>query len=211
MVEAGINVLIVDDRDLVQWGLRFLLSQQAWVQDCRSARNAAGALELAERYEPHLAVVDLALGLDPELSIVWRLRVACPHLRALLTSPGGSLAAASARHLGASGCVSKSAGTAELVRAMRRVAHGGEYFGCAGERQISRLTVREHEVLELVASGLTNREIASKMQLASDTIKQHTQAVYRKLKARNRTEAVVLAERMGLLHALVPGGARDAI
>jgi DNA-binding NarL/FixJ family response regulator len=107
---------------------------------------------------------------------------------------------AAARAAGASGFVSKDTGAAELTRAVRTIAAGGSVFAtesaASGGTPISG---REREVLRLIAAGATNREIAGELFLSPHTVKEHTSALYRKLDARNRAEAVQRAQRLGLL------------
>ena len=143
MDRRRLRVLIVDDHEVVHWGFRLLLSEQPWVERCLTALNGDEARELARRYEPHVALVDLFVGEE-------------------------------------SG--------AEMCEALRSESPTGP-----------PLTEREREVLDLVAGGATNREIAERLFLSPHTIKEHTSSLYRKLGARNRAEAVQKAQRIGLI------------
>lgn len=111
---------------------------------------------------------------------------------------GGS-ATAAARAAGASGFVSKDMEASEVARAVRRVGLGVTVFAPTAEQPAPLLSEREREVLRLIASGSTNREIAQVLFLSPHTVKEHTSAGYRKLSARNRAEAVQRAQRTGLL------------
>jgi DNA-binding NarL/FixJ family response regulator len=196
-----LRVLVVDDHDVVHWGFRLMLGELDWVERCLSARTGDEALGLTRRYAPDVALVDLFLGEESGPDVCERLRSERPDLRVLLISGAGRISATTARACGASGFVPKDWPAADIARAVRMVALGGALFepppaeGAGGPQ----LTGREREVLEHVAAGATNREIAAELHLSPHTIKEHTSAVYRKLSVRNRAEAVQRAQRLGLL------------
>jgi two-component system response regulator DesR len=106
---------------------------------------------------------------------------------------------AAARAAGASGFVSKDLDAAEVARAVRQVGAGMTLFPPKAEQPAPLLSEREREVLALIAAGSTNREIADQLFLSPHTVKEHTSTLYRKLGARNRAEAVQLAQRIGLI------------
>ena len=83
--------------------------------------------------------------------------------------------------------------------AVRRVGMGMTTFAPKADQPVPMLSEREREVLELIAGGSTNREIAQRLYLSPHTVKEHTSALYRRLNARNRAEAVQRAQRIGLL------------
>ena len=95
--------------------------------------------------------------------------------------------------------MSKDLDARDVVAAVRMVGLGMTMFPRKSEQPAPLLTEREREVLDLVAAGSTNREIAEQLFLSPHTVKEHTSALYRKLGARNRAEAVQLAQRIGLL------------
>jgi len=194
-----LRILVVDDHDVVHWGFRLMLGQQPWVERCLSARNTEEALALARRYEPHVALVDLFVGEESGPQVCERLRSELPSVRVLLISGAGRISAAAARAAGASGFVVKDRPAAEIADAVRIVASGREVFPAEETPAGPPLTVRERDVLELVARGATNREIAANLYLSPHTVKEHTSALYRKLGVRNRAEAVQRAQRLGLL------------
>ena len=194
-----LTVLVVDDHDVVHWGLRLMLGEQPWVERCLAARGSDDALALARRYEPHVALVDLFVGDESGPGISERLRTEVPRVRVLLLSGAGRISPTAARAAGASGFVSKDMPAAALARAVLEVGRGGEVFPPQREPAGPALTIREREVLELVAAGATNPEIAAQLFLSPHTVKEHTSALYRKLEARNRAEAVQRAQRLGLL------------
>jgi DNA-binding NarL/FixJ family response regulator len=194
-----LRVLIVDDHEVVHWGLRALLSGQEWVERCLTASNAEDALELTGRYEPHVALVDLFLGSTSGAELCRELRERSPITNVLLFSGSGRMSAAAARAAGAAGFVSKGLGARDVMEAIRVTGLGGRVFGDAPAEAEDALTEREREVLALVATGATNREIAEQMHLSHHTVKDYTRNVFRKLEVRNRAEAVQRAQRLGLL------------
>jgi two-component system response regulator DesR len=192
-------VLVVDDHDVVHWGFRMLLGEQPWVERCLAARTGAEAVEIVRRFEPHVALVDLFLAGESGADLCASLRHASPQTRVLLISGAGRMSPAAARAAGASGFVSKDLDAMEIAAAVRMVGQGMTIFSPKAEQPAPLLTEREREVLHLIAAGSTNREIAERLYLSPHTVKEHTSALYRKLHARNRAEAVQRAQRIGLL------------
>jgi two-component system response regulator DesR len=197
--DQRLRVLVVDDHDVVQWGFRVLLGEQPWVERCLAARTGPEALELARRFEPHVALVDLFLSDESGANVCEAIRSASPSTRVLLISGAGRMSPAAARAAGASGFVSKDLEARDVVAAVRMVGQGMTMFPPKASQPEPPLTEREREVLDLIAAGSTNREIAERLYLSPHTVKEHTSALYRKLGARNRAEAVRRAQRVGLL------------
>jgi two-component system response regulator DesR len=191
-------VLVVDDHDVVQWGFRLLLAEQPWVERCLTASDTDEAIDLARRYKPHVALVDLFLGEESGAEVCAELREAAPRTRVLLISGAGWISPQAARAAGASGFVPKDWSAEDVAAAVRRVGAGGTVFAARAEQPAAPLTERERDVLALLAGGSTNREIADRLHLSPHTVKEHASSVYRKLGARNRAEAVRRAERLGL-------------
>lgn len=176
-----------------------MLTQQPWVERCVSAHNGQQAMELAKRYEPHVALVDLFIGEESGAQICEQLRAAEPRTRVLLFSGAGEISPQAARAAGASGFAYKDWPARRIAAAVRAVGRGQTVFLAEGRRGAMGLSERERTVLELLAGGATNPEIADSLHLSKHTVKEHTSAVYRKLGVRNRTEAVRRAQRLGLL------------
>jgi DNA-binding NarL/FixJ family response regulator len=194
-----LRVLVVDDHDVVHWGFRLMLTQQPWVERCVTASTGNEALELAQRYRPHVAIVDLFIGEESGAEVCARLRAAEPATRVLLFSGAGSISPHAARAAGASGFAYKDWPAAKIAGAVRLVGLGGTVFERQDSSGVLGLSEREREVLHLMAAGSTNPEIADALHLSKHTVKEHTSSVYRKLGVRNRTEAVQRAQRLGLL------------
>jgi DNA-binding NarL/FixJ family response regulator len=196
--ERKLRVIVVDDHDVVQWGFRLLLTEQPWVERCLSARTSEEAIELTGRYAPHVALVDLFIGKDSGAELCEALRRESPRTRVLLVSGAGWISPQAAKAAGAAGFVSKDWSADDITMAVRMVGKGMTVFAPRCEQPVRLLSEREREVLALMASGATNREIAERLFLSPHTVKEHTSALYRKLEVRNRAEAVRRAERLGL-------------
>lgn len=197
--DVRLRVLVVDDHDVVHWGFRVLLADQPWVERCLAARTADEALALTKTFRPHVALIDLFLADEYGAELSRAVREASPDTRVLLISGAGRMAPAAARAAGASGFISKDSDSREVVRAVRTVGFGLTTFPPKSDQPEPMLSEREREVLDLIAAGSTNKEIAERLFLSPYTVKEHTSALYRKLGARNRAEAVQRAQRVGLL------------
>ena len=197
--QRRLRVLVVDDHDVVHWGFRVMLGQLPWVERTLSARNGPEAIALARRYEPHVALVDLFVGPESGAEITEQLVTLDVPPKVLLISGAGRIAPNAARAAGASGFVLKDWPAAEVAGAVQMVGRGMTVFPPQDPPTALELTPREREVLELIASGATNREIAASLYLSPHTVKEHTSGLYRKLEVRNRAEAVQRAQRLGLL------------
>jgi DNA-binding NarL/FixJ family response regulator len=197
--ERRLRVLVVDDHEVVHWGLRMMLGEQPWVERCLSARNGEEAMALTRRYDPHVALVDLFVGRESGADICERVREASPTTSVLMISGAGRISPTAARAAGAAGFISKDWPAADIARAVRMVGLGMTVFRPQEAPAGPPLTDREREVLELIGSGATNREIAERLFLSPHTVKEHTSSLYRKLSVRNRAEAVQKAQRLGLI------------
>ena len=197
--QRRLRVLLVDGQDLVHWGFKMLLSAETWVERFDAAHNSAQALELARRYQPDVAVIDLQLSGESGVELCEQIREESPSTRVLLMSAVDRVSAHSARAVGATGFVPKGWGARDIAGAARMVGLGMTVFAPESEQPPNLLTEREREVLEMIAVGATNREIADRLFLSPHTVKDHTSALYRKMKARNRAEAILRAQRLGLL------------
>jgi DNA-binding NarL/FixJ family response regulator len=182
------------------------LSELPWVERCLSARTGEEAIALAKRHEPDVALVDLFVGEESGPEICEQLHLARRGVKVLLISGAGRISAEAARACGATGFVPKDWPAVDIARAVRMVGLGMSMFepeddnnanGAAGKGP--GLTPREQEVLQLVATGATNREIAAALHLSPHTVKEHASALYKKLEARNRADAVLRAQRLGIL------------
>jgi DNA-binding NarL/FixJ family response regulator len=194
-----LRVLVADEQEIVHWGFRSLLTAQDWVERYLSAQTAEEAIELVRAHEPHVALVDVMVGDDSGAAICKRMREVCPRTRVLLMSRSGGITAQSARAAGAFGSVPKDWSAQDLAGAARMVALGMTVFAPDRDQPGALLSERERQVLHLIAAGSTNREIAERLFLSPHTVKDHTSTLYRKVKAKNRADAIQRAQRLGLL------------
>jgi DNA-binding NarL/FixJ family response regulator len=193
-----LRLLAVDDHEVVRWGFQLLMADQSWVESCVTAADADEAIEQARRVRPHVALVDLFLGEASGAELCSAICQESPETRVLLISGAGWLSPAAARAAGASGFVPKDWMAEDVVSAVRMVANGMTVFVPREERPQVGLTKRERQIVGLMSRGSTNGEIAGELHLSPHTVKDHASALYRKLGARNRAEAVQRAERLGL-------------
>jgi DNA-binding NarL/FixJ family response regulator len=195
--QRGLRVLVVDDHDVVQWGFRLLLERQSWVERCLAASSGAEAVQVCRKIQPEVALVDMLLGSESGAEVCEEIHQVSPDTRVLLISGAGIISPNVARAAGAAGFISKDWSAVDVVRAVRRVSQGHEVF--AEAPLDSPLSEREQEVLSLIATGSTNKEIAGHLHLSPHTVKEHTSAIYRKLGVRNRAEATRQAQRLKIL------------
>jgi DNA-binding NarL/FixJ family response regulator len=201
-LEQPIRILIVDDHDVVHWGFRLMLSDLPWVERSLPARSRSEAIELTQRFTPQVALIDLFVGEESGPEICERLHLVAPGIKVLLVSGAGRISSTAVRACGAVGFVPKSWPAADIARAVRMVALGMSIIEPETDSPLGpgpALTEREQDVLKLVAAGATNREIAVSLHLSPHTVKEYASALYRKLEARNRTDAVQRARRLGVL------------
>ena len=193
------RVLVVDENELVQAGLRSVLADQAWVASCLVATSAELAWHVAQRHHPQLVLVSTSLGGRSALELCRIFRDRMPHVRVVLMSGEGRVSAAMALGHGAVGSLSKQMPLQVIAGALRRVADGAKIFPKETGNTTLRLSPRELDVLQHLSTGLSNPEVADLLNLSRHTVKQHTSAVYRKLGVRNRAQAASRAQELGLL------------
>ncbi len=197
------RVLIVGAHEVTRLGLAFLLQRQPWVERCYLAEDQERAVVLARRRQPHVALVDVAAVAPSQATLAGLLRRAQPSVRLVFTTrseqPG---AEALARACGAAYVPPDAPGVAYL-RTVHDLASGRVAVVASDdpghEPTEQLLTARERDVLSLLATGATNREIAAALHLGPDAVKKRATSIYRKLGVRNRTEATQRA------HELVAG------
>jgi DNA-binding NarL/FixJ family response regulator len=197
-MDRPLRVLVVDDHELILLGFRALLEGLDWIESCLTATDGEAACAIVAEHEPHVAVVDLFIGDESGTTLSQELRDASPTTQVLFISGVGWISPQAAKAVGASGFVAKDRAAEDIAEAIHAVGNGRSVFAAAAEQPESALSPREREVLGLLATGSTNREIAERLHLSPHTIKEHTSALYRKLAVRNRAEAVQRAERLGL-------------
>ncbi len=197
-VRRGVRVLLLDDEEIVHLGFRLLLDNESWAERCLTATDADSALELARRFEPDVALIDTG-ALDREPAVLCRaLTRVSRRTHVLLLTHAEAIPPSTVRAAGALGFVSRGWSASDLLRAIH-MASLGLSSEPHRERGTTELSARQQEILQLIAEGATNEEIALRLYLSRHTVKQHTSALYRKLGARNRTHAVQAARCRGLI------------
>lgn len=214
-MSVPVRVVLADDHPMFRYGLRAVLAAAEEVEVVGEAGEGEELVALVEREHPDVVLTDLAMpGLDG----------AAATRRILLLHPGTGVlvltmheddeALLGAMRAGARGYLLKGADRAEIVRAVLAVASGEAVYGAAVARRIvdffttsqrryvaqvfPELTVREREVLELVAGGLGNHEIARRLVLSEKTVRNHVATVLLKLRVRDRAAVVAKARDAGL-------------
>ena len=202
-----IRVLCVDDHPLVRKGVASILANEPHIVLAGEADNGGDALEQYRRLTPDVVLMDLRMrGMDG-IEATRAIRAEFPDARIIaLTSYDGDQDIYRALDAGVRGYLLKETAHTELVNAIVTVHAGRRLMTSDVAGRLSEyfpqvaLTTRETEVLELVAKGLGNKEIAGRLGTASGTVKMHVQNVLEKLSASDRTHAVAIAIRRGILH-----------
>ena len=202
-----ITTLIVDDHEVVREGLRLSLSRAPNIRVVGEASDGASAVELAERRKPDVVIMDVRMpGMDG-LEATKLLAERAPECKVLIFT------AFSERSLltrglesGAKGYILKEAPHSTLVRAIEKVAQGEGYVDPAlmpafltGKDSGDMLTTREREILQLLADGLSNADVAGRLFISQETVKSHVRHILTKLEADTRTHAVAIALREAII------------
>ncbi len=205
-VNRPIRVLVVDDHPVVREGLKSLLASEHDIVVGGEASTAEGAVDVCAHLRPDVVLLDLRLPDVRCAELVTALRELDDALRIVIISAFGSRGEVTeCLHAGALGYVLKSAGGHEIVAAVRSASMGLRYLSREAAVQLAegvcveRLSSRELEVLELMANGCSNLEIADGLGITRGTAKAHVHAILQKLGVKSRAAAVVLALRRGLV------------
>ncbi|WP_375001435.1 LuxR C-terminal-related transcriptional regulator [Aeromicrobium sp. CTD01-1L150] len=191
---------MVDESEVVQAGLRSLLTSQSWVSSCLGAATPSTAMEIARRRQPHILLVSSSINGESGLSLCRDAKVALPMAKVVLMSGQGRVARSLAQAHGAVGFLSLNLPAEAVVNVVHRVADGARVFPREQfEEPNALLSRREMDVLRHLVAGLSNPEVASALNLSRHTVKQHTSVVYRKLGVRNRAQAASRAQQLGLV------------
>jgi DNA-binding NarL/FixJ family response regulator len=198
-----IRVLIVDDHPVVREGLRALLARFPDCEVVAEAATAEEAVAAAERVRPDLALVDLRLGAGSGGDGVAAVRRLGPLPCVILSAFRDEAGFLDAVAAGARGYVLKGSSPEDLHRAVRDAAAGGmpvdPSLAPLLTRRDATLSPREREVLQQLAEGLANKEVAERLGMAESTVKTHLESIYRKLEVYDRTAAVTEGLRRGLV------------
>jgi DNA-binding NarL/FixJ family response regulator len=194
------RVPVVDDHELTQAGLRAVLGREDWVDSCVGASSVEMAWSVAQRTRPQIVLLSTSVEGRPGLELCRAFREHMPYVKVVLMSSDGTVPASLAQAHGAVGFLPKQLPVAGIVEAVRRVAEGRRCFLAGAAKPDSvHLSRRELDVLRHLVHGLSNPEVAARLNLSRHTVKQHTSVVYRKLGVRNRAEAASRAFMLGLV------------
>ena len=209
-----LKILLADDHSLMVEAVSLALEDDKGIEIVGSAEDGSQVLPLVERTKPDLVVLDLRMpGMDG-LTCIRHLNERFPEVRtAVLSGHDSDEMIEAALRVGANAFISKTIDPADLPAALRRAVEEpvAEAIGRAKKRPDSAvtekgLTERELAVLQSLARGQSNKEIARALWLAEQTVKFHLTNIYRKLDVRSRTEAVHWAYRHGLLESTTESG-----
>jgi DNA-binding NarL/FixJ family response regulator len=199
-----IRILIVDDHPVLREGLTLIIESQADLQVVAEAGTGKQAIACFEEHLPDITLVDLGLPDMHGIDVIKRLRAQHPDARIIvLTTYLGDVQALRALQAGASGYLLKGTLRRDLLDTIRAV-HAGQHHvqsevasELANHAADQSLTMREIEVLKLIAKGCSNKIIADRLEISEDTVKGHVSNILEKLKANDRTHAVTIALHRG--------------
>ena len=200
------RILIADDHSIVRMGLVALVNSEPDMEVVAEAADGAQALKLFSHLRPDLVLLDIRMpgkdGIETTLEILKEF----PQARVLLlTAFDGDAHIRRALDAGVQGYVLKSASTSDLVPALRAVAAGQRWVPrevaarLESRKTFEKITDREVEVLNALAKGLANKQIAEALNITDNTVKHHVKIIMGKLRVADRTEAVTVALQRGII------------
>lgn len=206
-----LRVLVADDHPLYRDGLVAALST-AGLEVVGEAGDGREAVAMSLELQPDVVVMDLDMPVVGGVEASRRIARAAPHIAILiLTMLADDDSVFAALRVGARGYLLKGSGSIEIRQAVHSVAHGGAVFGAPVARRViehfagaqtsdpfPELTQREHEVLSLLAAGQNNAAIATRLQLAPKTVRNHVSNILLKLQVSDRAQAIIRARTAGL-------------
>src|SRR3954469_9330580 len=208
--------MLADDHRMLREGLRRSMSDQGF-DVVGEARDGDEAIRLAEELQPEVILMDVTMPEVDGVEATRQIRQQFPDIRiVMLTMHADQEVLASAIRAGASGYLVKDCSTEEIASAARMGARGEtalspqlaasmlnevrKWDKAAAAEEERVVTKREEEVLQLIADGCSTPEVAAKLYISQKTVKNHLASIYQKLDARDRTQAVLQAVRMGIIH-----------
>jgi DNA-binding NarL/FixJ family response regulator len=206
-MSSEITVLIVDDHEVVREGLRLSLSRAPHIRVVGEAADGNAALDLVGRRRPSVVIMDVRMpgmdGLDATKALLERE----PNTSVLIfTAYSERSLLARGLDSGAKGYILKEAPHDTLVRAIEKVAGGDSFIDPAlmpaflsGKDREDMLTPREREILQLLADGMSNADVAQRLFISQETVKSHVRHILAKLEADTRTHAVAIALRDAII------------
>ncbi len=208
-----IRILIVDDHDIVREGQRALIETEQGMELVGEAKNGIEAVELAEKLQPDVILMDLHMPKKDGVEAITEIKGENPDSRILvLTSFNEDEKVYAAIKAGAMGYLLKDSSPQKILKSIRKVYQGETSIGPRIAQKLMReiqrtsdsppteepLTIREVEVIKLIAEGLSNQEIAERLVISERTVRTHVTNILGKLHLANRTQAALYALREGL-------------
>lgn len=208
-----IRLLLVDDQGIIREGLRSLLEAKPDLTIVGEAENGKVAVELALLLKPDVVLMDVRMPIMDGVAATQTLTAQAPDIKVLvLTTFNDDEYVIQALRWGAKGYLLKDTPSTELADAIRAIHRGYTQFGpglvekaVAGAaateeppEAFTQLTPREQEVLQLIATGCSNREIAAQLYISERTVKNHVNSLLRRLNLRDRTQVAILAAKWSL-------------
>ena len=205
-----IRIIVTDDHAVVRQGLRMFLELDPELQVVGEAANGAEAVQLAKELHPSVVLMDLLMPVMDGITAIGRLRAEVPDVEVIaLTSVLEDTSVVNAVRAGATGYLLKDTNADELRRAVKAAAAGQVQLSPEAATRLMRevrsperpetLTERESDVLQLLAQGQANKEIARNLSIGEKTVKTHVSNILSKLGVQSRTQAVLHAMRIGLI------------
>lgn len=205
------KVAITDDHRVVREGIRYMLGDAPGIEVVGEAESGEEILALVASEPVDVVLLDVRMPGMGGLDVLERLNATAPQVRVLMLSMHDQLAyVRRSIELGAAGYVLKSAGRDELLTALRVAAEGGTYLPSelmeplvagmtGGVRSSGRLSPRERQVLQLVADGYENKQVATELEISEATVKTYLRGVFDRLDVSSRAEAVAVGLRLGVI------------
>ena len=202
----GIRILIADDHAVVREGLAAILQQHPPIRVVGQAGSGREAVALYREHQPDVTLMDLRMPEMDGVEAIATIREAFPNARIIvLTTYDGDEDVYQALRTGAKGYLLKDAGREALLEAIRTVHAGKTYIPLEVAAKLAQhlsgpeISERERDVLRLIAQGRSNQEIATALFIGEATVKTHVSNILTKLNASDRTQAVTIALRRGLV------------
>jgi DNA-binding NarL/FixJ family response regulator len=204
--EPAVRIVVVDDHFIVRMGLIALINTEPDLQVIGETDDGDQAIALAEKLKPDLLLMDVRMPRRSGTEAIRHIRQVTPNARVLMLSAfDGDEDIHAALEAGAQGYVLKSATGEELIPAIRAVAAGKRWIPREVATRLKtrnayeELTAREIEVLNQLARGLANKEIADALKISEYTTKDHLKSILAKLRVADRTQAVTAALQRGII------------
>jgi DNA-binding NarL/FixJ family response regulator len=207
MIGREIKVLVVDDHPLMRVGIAAIIDNQPNMMTVAQAGSGEEAVDLFQKHHPDITLMDLRLPQMSGVDTIRTIRRFHPHARfVVLTTYEGDEDIHQALEAGAQGYIIKGMPYDSLINALERVHMGGRFLPLPVKRALasrtpdSDLSHRERQVLELLATGNSNKKIGELLGITEATVKCHVSTILMRLNAEDRTQAVICALQRGLVH-----------